>query len=146
MVECTLRKLKMLSWRREALFANSDIYRPTNLSHTLDNTGNLEIGLSSSLIVGLSTLGMGDTLAIFQSSRNCASVIQPLMILVRGPAKWSATRFMNVVGIWSAPVEQSDLKVLIALNTSSLETGELLNRIWSSESSERFSISSVSST
>ena len=130
MAECHLRKLKMLSWRREALFANSDIYRPTNLSHTLDNTGNIEIGLSSSLIVGLSTLGMGDTLVIFQSSRNCALVIQPLMILVREPAKWSATSFINVVRIWSAPVEQSDLKVLIALNTSSLEKGELLNRVW----------------
>ena len=146
MVECPLRKLKMLSWRREALFANSDIYRPTNLSHTLDNTGNIEIGLSSSLIVGLSTLGMGDTLVIFQSSRNCALVIQPLMIPVRGPAKWSATSFINVVRIWSAPVEQSDLKVLIALNTSSLVTGEMWNRVWSSESSGRFSISPVSST
>ena len=52
------------------------------------------------------------------------------MILVREPAKWSATSFINVVRIWSAPVEQSDLKVLIALNTSSLEKGELLNRVW----------------
>ena len=112
MVECPLRKLEMLSWRREALFANSDICQPTNLSNTLDNTGNIEIGLSSSLVVGLSTLGMGDTLAIFQSFGKYASVIQLLMILVRGPAKWSVASFMNVVGIWSAPVEWSDLKVL----------------------------------
>ena len=68
-----------------------------------------------SLVLGLSTLGMGDTLAIFQSFGKYTSVIQPLMILVRGPTKWSAASFMNVVGIWSAPVERSDLKVLILL-------------------------------
>ena len=106
-VEFPSRKLEMLSRRREALFANSDICQPTNLSNTLDNTGNIEIGLSSSLVVGLSTLGMGDTLAIFQSFGKYASVIQLLMIQVRGPAKWSATSSMNTVGIWSTLEEQS---------------------------------------
>ena len=96
MVECSLRQLEMLSRRREA---SSDICQPTNLSHTLDNTGNIEIGLSSLLVVGLSTLDISDTLAIFQSFGKYASVMQPLMILVRGPAKWSATSFMNVGGI-----------------------------------------------
>ena len=72
--------------------------RPT-FSNTLDNTGNIEISLSSSLVVGLSTLGIGDTLAILQSFGKYASVMQPLMILVRGPAKLSATSFTNVVGI-----------------------------------------------
>ena len=81
----------MLSRRREALFASSDICQPINLSYTLDNTGNIEIGLSSLLVVGLSTLDISDTLAIFQSFGKYASVMQPLMILVRGPAKWSAT-------------------------------------------------------
>ena len=65
----------------------------------LDNTGNIEIGLSSLLVVGLSTLDISDTLAIFQSFGKYAPVIQPLMIQVRGPAKWSATSFMNVVRI-----------------------------------------------
>ena len=42
-----------------------------------------------SLVLGLSTLGMGDTLAIFQSFGKYTPVIQPLMILVRGPTKWA---------------------------------------------------------
>ena len=75
MVEFPSRKLEMLSRRRESLFANSDISQPTNLSNNLDNTGNIEIGPRSSLVVGLSTLGLGDTLAIFQSFGKYASVI-----------------------------------------------------------------------
>ena len=69
---------------------NSNICQPSNLSNTLENTGDMEICLSSSFVIGL---------AIFQSFGKYASVIEPLMILVRGPLSDSATNIMNVVGI-----------------------------------------------
>ena len=98
-VECSLQKLEMLSRRREALFCELRRLPADQPFATLDSTGNIEIGLSSLLVVGLSTLDISDTLAIFQSFGKYAPVIQPLMIQVRGPAKWSATSFMNVVRI-----------------------------------------------
>ena len=38
---------------------------PTAFSNTLDKTGSIEIGRSSFIEVGLTTLGIGETLAIF---------------------------------------------------------------------------------
>ena len=79
-VECSLRKLEMLSRRREALFASSDICQPINLSHTLDNTGNIEIGLSSLLVVGLSTLDKrhsGDLPKLWEVCFSYATVNDP---------------------------------------------------------------------
>ena len=38
--------------------------------------------------------------------------MQVLTMCVNGPVKCSATGFKNLLGIWSAPVEQSDLRRL----------------------------------
>ena len=51
--------------------------------------------------VGFVTLGTGQIRLIFQSAGNFDDSIQQLMMCVRGDARFSATGFINFVGMLS---------------------------------------------
>ena len=68
------------------------------------------------------------------------------MIDVRGTAKHSATNLMKRVGIWSAPVEQSDRRFLMTWRTFSLVAGDNWKRIPPEGTSGRLSIRLVRSS
>jgi hypothetical protein len=66
----------------------------------LDKTGRIAIGLKSSWVFGVSVLGMGDILEIFQAEGNeLAASIQEFIMCVRGAAIISATGLMYFEGI-----------------------------------------------
>ena len=69
------------------------------------------------------TLGMGETLAIFHDLGKYEFLMQLLIMCVSGSARWSATNLMNLAGMLSGPVEQSERNDLIHLSTSPWETG-----------------------
>ena len=76
------------------------------------------MGMYWSALTGESTLGIGDTLAIFQAAGKVLFEMKLLIICVSGEAMWSADIFRYLAGIWSAPVEQSDLKFLSCFSNS----------------------------
>ena len=67
-------------------------------------------------------LGTGEMRAVFQMHGNCELEIHTLMICARGPVRRSPTCFTYLTGIWSTPVEQSNLSRLISLRTSPVDT------------------------
>ena len=76
------------------------------------------MGLYWSALIGESTLGIRDTLAIFQAAGKVLFEMKLLIICVSREAMWSADIFRYLAGIWSAPVEQSDLKFLSCFSNS----------------------------
>ena len=98
---------------------------PTAFSNTLDKIGSIEIGRSSFIKAGLTTLGIGETLAIshFLYDR----LIELFMMCVSGSARCSATSFTNLAGMVSAPVEQSERKDLMHSRTSLRVTVWMVN-------------------
>ena len=106
-VKCPLRKLEMVSLKRDSLEQKSVIWEATSFSNTFDNTGRIDTGRKSSSVTGVSTFGMGLIRASFQARGKYNFEIQLLMIVVSGPAKCPATSFTNLAGSWSGPVEQS---------------------------------------
>lgn len=88
---------------------------------------------------------MDETLATFHNFGKYALIMQPITIIVRGSARYSATKLTDLVGIWSGPVEQSCFRVLMVFSTSSLVTQDRRKRAQSVESSGKLSTKSASS-
>ena len=117
-VECPLRKLEMVSLKRDSLEQKSVIWEATSFSNTFDSTGRIDTGRKSSSVMGVSTFGMGLIRESFQARGKYNFEIQLLMIVVSGPAKCPATRFTNLAGSWPGSVEQSVRSCLRVLRTS----------------------------
>ena len=68
------------------------------------------------------TFGIGEILAIFQDLGKYDFLMQLLIMCVSGSARCSATNLVNLAGMISGPVEQSERNDLIHLSTSPWET------------------------
>ena len=77
------------------------------------------IGRYSERVCGFLTLGIGKMRLVFHSDGAVDVKMQWLMMSVKGETRYSAAGLMNFAGILSYPVEQSDLRLLIAFITSS---------------------------
>ena len=78
----------------------------------------MKTGRKSSFAWGSPTLGMGLMGATFQRVGKSSFEMHVFKICVKGDAKWSGTSLMNLVGMLSGPVEQSDRSALIYRLTS----------------------------
>ena len=76
------------------------------------------MGRKSFSFIGLSILGIGQTLAAFQLSENISLSFDELIIFTIGEVISSATGLMNFTGMLSKPLEQSFLSSDINLFTS----------------------------
>lgn len=98
-------------------------------------------------MTGRSTLGIGDIRAIFQSDGNIDDSMHAFIMCVKGEARLVATSLINLTGIWSTPVEQSERRFLISLTTLIGVTCVKLNveSVWAGSEFTRFYRSSMSS-
>ena len=78
----------------------------------------MKTGRKSSFAWGSPTFGMGLMRATFQRVGKSSFEMHVFKICVEDDAKWSETSVMNLVGMLSGPVEQSDHSALLSRITS----------------------------
>ena len=119
MVDSPFLKPEMLGSKKRLLINIVDVL----LEHqTLEDLGERGKYRDRSSCLGLSTLGTGEMCAVFQMRGNYELEMHTLMIRARGPVRKSPTCSTYWTGIWSTPVEQSNLNRVISLRTSSVDT------------------------
>ena len=115
---CLFLKPEMLGSNKDCSSIEWTSCLSTKRSKTLESAGSIETGRYSASCFGLSTLGTGEMCAVFQMRGNYELEMHTLMIRARRPVRKSPTCSTYWTGIWSTPVEQSNLNRVISLRTS----------------------------
>ena len=90
---------------------NESICFGTIFSKIFDRAGRIETGRKSSGHFGWSFFGIGEILAVFHILGNEYVTMHWLMIWVNSDARKEATGMITFTGIWSTPVEHSQILV-----------------------------------
>ena len=121
MVDCPFVKPEMFGSKKRLFINIVDELLEHQTFEDLGEPGSIETGRYSASCFGLSTLGPGEMCTAFPNAWKLRIRDTHIEDMCKRTRKESPTCFTYLTGIWSKPVEQSNLNRVISLRTSSVD-------------------------